>query len=493
MIEGALAHVLFSALIYVLGAHFLFFYCREEDPILLPLLSFFFGSTILVVGVIILLVVGIPYTPWAFWVLVAALVAVPIAQHFRRWRLLLRQRSALAGLAAVCTISSIFGFTDYSLFTHDSYAMVESGLAINTAQHIALGSLYPLLIHGPFLQFLYSMSPFFGIDFFYGFIPIQFAIFAVTFCILVNRHLQTSNFNRMISLVLALALTTLLISTPIVMLHGHYIEPNLGYGIYFFIVLYCLWYPCASGKEFNMPMFILATFTCIMYRNESVIYISFFSPFLLAENLIPHHKRIRSLIYIFIAMLAWYALLYSFAYTINANLPSFDRILAILNKKHIILLVSPSIAFMLIIAFINKHPSFPIKQNHLYIYASAAIVITAFISFNLATKKITTSLQALYNNYFFGGWGVTFTAILTLFAISLLFKVYRPNKYTFYFLCYFAILIILNYFREPYKYKIHDSASRMTLHIMPALFYHLVATRFPGSRAKEPAGMHREP
>jgi hypothetical protein len=388
-----------------------------------------------------------------------------------------RRELAVAGAWTVgfTAVTALLCVRNLVLVTNDSFSLVM--LAIGVANDRALPPETIVMIDrwGVFQIVAQSLLVFTRQDFLYSLPLVLGASFAPVFALTLAAAPPRRG------IVVVALVTVALFTINTVQYHVVYLHTNWGSAIYLFGFVVLYWLAEIEGEPAYVAPAFLSLTGFALHRTENPLVSLLFVALTVAPSALPR-RRIAPWFGLFVAMIVlWYEVIarhvspegafltparcHLIAGTVAAAYAwwiasSSDRMRAINLRMPLVVAVVTALAVAV---------TFALRPDHMLRSAEAWIE-------NLRTVRL---------------WGQAWYVILALTAIALWFE---PPRFRSVFVvgipAFFGVGLVLAYFGPGYRVGIGDSANRMTIHVVPLLFWYL-ALKLPVTASSDRARVSR--
>jgi len=461
--------------IHLVGLAVVFGLGSRRHPALSCAVAFPVGLAVTVLAALILLVVGIPYTTWT---LLAAVAVMAVGS------VLLRRSSAALDratwrvigwwTAGFCLVSLALSHWNLSLMNWDSHRMVLLGGVIGHEGALEPRTISELQSWGVFQVIAHSMAAFTRRDYLYSLQPVLGSSLLAIFLLSLwhaTGHLGAAGRLRAAAVgLVALALFSLYAFAH----HLFFIHTNLGTAVYLLGFVVTFWLADLEGDAEAMPVAFVFLFALAIHRIETPIIALIALTATVMTTDLPR-RAITPPLAVFTGLVsAWYVLLAFYVSPDSLFLtPSRCIALALAVAAFFVWwMLSPSARLQRV----NRH-------LHLVTSIGAALVLLAM--FALRTDHMMVSLRSWVTSVAtLPHWGYAFYVIAAALLVGLFTP--RPPKFRTFTLTIglsLAYTLMLVYARLPYRVALLDSANRMTIHVLPLLFFYLGLKVIPAATA----------
>jgi len=453
--------------IYLIGFVFGLNFKRNIPFPFICLTAFFWGATIWVVLNIGCLLISSPSEVSTAVLMAISFSVFSISAILRNhWKLKTIEIAWLVGtLALLILITSFFTLFNFSNVTGDGLYMIQMGreVILHGADSWGMASPASYGVFIPFMQsasvyldldYLYALQPTLGIMFIFSFLYLNFHLFS--YFISSKRH----------AIGISLLATIALVSTYFIFFQLFYIHTNFPSAIFLYFTVCALW---LSHKELNniwMVFAILALTGFSLSRTENILFALIVLAIFVSSG--QRSRPIQPLIYLPFLI---FFILWNLRIT---NMPS--SYLDVLNKKINYAIVFMLIAFGVLILLSNQDW---IKKNVIMKLDQIIWIVfgmSLILMFLIKPEQMITGLINLFTNLFStGGWGFTWFFLIGLIIITWFqSSIHGDSIFISVILLYFIFVMLMMFFRSPYRIGWGDSANRMMTTIVPITFTYFI-------------------
>lgn len=464
---------------------------RDVPVLFLAITAWLWGALLWVLGVMIVLVLGLPVAEalGGLWLLLIALVAggAALLWRDRNTRFSRAEWLALGGHTVLFGIAALLAaLINLSRASPDSLSMLTFARILPDTTFYNLNAEQLLAVDrwGIFLAGLHTAADLLGEQYLYGAQPVfAFALLELT-ATSAYRLTAPQVSSRLIALALTAATTLTMFSAAMVIFQAYYIHTNLPSAAYLLAAVIALWHALDTAEPNDsartgqaqslrgetggwLVLSAAAWLGFCLLRVEAVLFMLLFLALALRPARLPYRARLRALLPLIGLLIAWYA----FLLIVLRNDASR---LSIANN----LLLIAALGGFAVLLILSRHPwiagvLFP-RVEWIVAGGLAAALIGAFA---LKPAHMADSVEAVWFNLTLASWP-TWWGSLWLFVIAAFaFALVQPRlRYDGVFWvgipAFFALMIVLSAVRKPYHVTWVDSANRMAIHILPlALIY----------------------
>ena len=449
----------------------------RRHPALCCALGFPVGLAATVLAALLLLVIGIPYNAWTLGAAVVIptvglLVARPPALDRSTARLIAAWTAGFALLALPLTHWNL------SLLNWDGHSIVMLSGAIGQSGVLERDVLTELQSWGAFQVIAHSMAAFTQRDYLYSLQPVLGASFLPLFAVTLwhaTGHLGATGWRRSGGIALvALALFSLYSFAH----HAVFIHTNFGTAVYLFGFIVLFWLAEMERDASGLPVAFLFLFALAIQRVELpvVAMIAVIATAMSSE--LPRRRITVALAAVTVLVIGWYILL-AFHVSPGSRQLTPTRCIAL----------AIGMAALFGWWMISAWPRLRVVNRNLHWLVSGAFALALLATFSLKPAHMIASVRAWAINLGTQPhWGYAWYGIAAILLLTLLLAP-PPRRRAFVLTIglSLAYILLLAYARRPYRIAVVDSANRMTIHIVPLLFFYLGLKIIPAvTRPTEP-------
>jgi hypothetical protein len=433
-----------------------------QRPALRAALGFPVGLVVVVASALLVLIVGLPHRAGTAAV-VAAIVAAAAVVAVRRAPT--RRDVAVAGLwtAGFALLATALCIRNVVLTTNDSHTLLMLAVGVGNDGALPPDTVALLDEWGVFQVIAQSLAVFTRQDFLYA-LPV---VLGLSFVPVFALTLSAAPPRR--SAAIVALFTVALFTINMVDYHIVYLHTNFATAIYLFGFVVLFWLAELEREPGYVPLAFLSLLGFALQRAENPLVALVFEALCLGPSTLPR-RAIAPWFGVFTAVLAlWYEVL--------ARHVSDEGSFLTPLRCH-------GIAATLVLAFgwwLASHAEWAraINRRLPLVLAIGAVLLLA-AAFASRPDHMVRSADVWLENLRSGPyWGFTWYGIPLLLLLALRFD---PPPFRAAFVVgipvFFAIGLVLAYLGPGYRLGTGDSANRMTIHIVPLLFWYL-AVKLP--------------
>jgi hypothetical protein len=453
---------LLFVVLQVLGVAVSLAIAPRARPHLIGAISFLTGLAVMVALELLLIELGIPFTPVGAGVAIAVVVAGSLAIAARRG-VTPGAGKALAGwLAGGAVVAVAVTRVCLVFMSYDSHFIVMTAGTIGADGGFAPGLLPQLGDYGIFTVIAQSLVCLTPESFLWALPTMMAAATVATFAVALDHGLAALGVSRRR---LVIALVTLATFTSFMLVrHAFYIQTNLGTTAYLLVFCAVFWWSETTGDAEALPLAFVALFAIGLHRIEGPAVGVMFGVLAILPSQLPRRKILPGLAVASLAIAGWYLML---ARGMSASSE-------FLTPNKCYLMAGFPLAFTAYVAGSHRIGLLARVDRAAPGIVAIALVIALIGGFATHWELMAGSLDAwksclLWAPYWQGPWEVI--VVLALVGLALPAP---PNRAIFVVgvPAYFAVILLLVLGRTPYYYGLGDSASRMAIHLVPLAFFY---------------------
>lgn len=460
--------ILFLFGLYAFGVFFGLLFKRGFPPALIGITGFLWGALFWVVGGILMSTISIPYTPVSMLILFILLVIGFGIIHIKNktWGLSRRELACLLPIALVFLLVLILASQfNFSYVSSDSIVQISTGRRI-AYEGFSSGVIEEFSLRGVFLPQLQSASVFLGDGYLYAAQPAFGLSFALIFYFLSHRIISLLLPDKRLALALTILTSLALFSTYFIAFQFFYIHNSMISAVYLFMGVSAFWLAAVEEKGSWMTFGILGLLGFSLARNEAPIFALIFLVLAISADRIPYRIRLRSILTYLALLVLWYLYL----------LWRMGGGTKILNPEKTLVIVGVLVAFALLVIFSESKwvKRFVLPHLPKIMLGSLALILVLMVS-QKQDHMVGSLYVSILNMLQFGRWGVTWLVFSLLFLVSIPGpRVPREELFLYGISSFFGLLMLIVYFRNPYRIGWYDSANRMLTHILPIIVLYIL-------------------
>lgn len=450
---------------HVLGLALCFAFGPRGRPALACALGFAVGLAAAFLLAFAILLAGIPYGPWTLGTAMAATAVAAAVATLRRG--MSRRELVTAGVwtAAFAVLCPAVTHTNVAILTGiDTHRILSLAITIAGDGGLEHRTLVQLDEWGVFQVVAHSMMGLTGSDFLYSLPLVMGLTFIPVFALTLWHALDAVGAAPRHRSLLVGLVTAALFTMSMLDYHMLFLHTNLGAMIYLFVFLVMFWNGEVRRDASWLPIAFLALIAFALHRTETSLAALLFLALTVTQSSLPRRPITMGLALFSASVIAWHELLahhvhptaifltparcriisglilFSFVWWLASRVPIVQRV-----NRHLPWIVAAACAFALAAAFATK-------PGHMMESAR-----------NWASNLTTLPL-----------WGQSWYLIIALVAVSLAASPPRFRQaFAIGLPAYLAFVLLLAYFRFPYREGRGDSANRMTIQLVPLIFFYL--------------------
>ena len=447
---------------------------------LIGISGFLWGTLLWVLGGMVLLTAGIPYTPLNMLVYFIILGIGVVVLHVRNktWSLSRREVTSLLLSAGLFLLTLLLANTfNYSTTSQDSIAQISTGKRL-AYEGLSTLVIEELSLRGIFLSLLQSASVFLEVDYLHLLQPGFSITFLLVFFTLPRRIVSHLLSDQRRALIYALLTSLALFSTYFIVFQFFYVHNSLISAGYLYLAVASFWLGAQEENHCWMVPGVVALLGFSLARNEAPIFALIFLILVISADRTPYQTRLRTILPYLSLVIVWYAYLL-------ARMGSGTKIL---NPEKTLVIIA-SLAACGALVLISKQEW---VQRWLLPYlpqlmlGGLALLLAAMVIIKPGHMMISVWIT-IRNTFEVGGWGIAWPLFGFLFALSLAGPRVPGEKLFFYGIWSFLLLLVgIVFFRNPFRLGWGDSGNRMLTHILPITVLYISMKAAQGSTLKEP-------
>ncbi len=475
--------VLFFAL-QLLGSWVCIAVGPAREPVLGMALGFLIGLAVAVFLSIPLLLLGaFTSTTVSAMLLVAFAAAVGLAARRGRATLALAVRTLIWAMAFVA-LCVPFCHWDVSAMTYDSQVFVDYAIALQEMEGLPLDTLTHLHAWGSFQIIAHALAIITGESHLYALAPAFSISLVATFAVALHRGLDELVVPaRRRTLVVILVLAALL-AIPLVRLHVVYIHANWAAGGYLFVYVVLFWFADLKDDPSYLLLAFLGLLAFSFARVESPMFVAPFLVLTLSQTRLRRAQVVGPYLAFTLVLAAWLALM-------AAVVP--DDSIYLTPGRSLLMAATITLIFP---AFLARDTAIgkwlvPFVPR----LAAALLVLVLVLGAVLRFDEFSTMFLIWQRDLWLGSfWGhvlwPTFAvlAVLSRWVEAPPFS--RPLRYGI--ALFFGLIVLLTILADEYGSGRYGSLTRVTLQIVPLIWFYLAITfapawsRLTDAKASEP-------
>lgn len=427
------------------------------------------GAALYILCTSIILFFRLPFIPVVLLCTILVEVVIIVVYRKIKREIITGYKQEVPGLTVCILVSAASLIQNFSVLSYDSFAQINLGRTIATAQGLSDVFIHSRLFSwGIGLPSLQSSTVWLGLEYHHSLAFCTLISFAGIFMITLWDQIKISS--GITNRALVVICTGAVFSTYFMLFQGFYIHNNLLSAIFLFcfVIFFNSSYEREEGGLRFIGIVFLIAFA--MTRLENILIALIFLVPILATWDIRNTERIALSLSFSVPIMLWYGQLGLLGIS-TSNMET-----QIANPVRVFLMLGATAVLPLVFALGRNQ-----KVNSLYKYLPgvmtiAILVIVGAISIRYPGKFIT-SLRNLGINILlgWGNWGIYWYAAAAIFI--LVFDRKTDRGYAFIgqgVLLSVAMLFFFVGFRAPFRVGWGDSGNRILIHFAPLVLYFLV-------------------
>ncbi|HTE53371.1 MAG TPA: hypothetical protein VK698_21095 [Kofleriaceae bacterium] len=460
----------FFALVYAAGLAFNLATGPHRDAPLSCALAFPCGLTLWVLGALAGVATGLGSATASGTGALLAIGVVSGGAAIRRRRtpgswvqLLAGTCLFVAASAILCSFSLAKASPDSLQYTRMATVFARGGGLDETAAFF-------LADRGVFTFLAHAASKLAGVDYMDALPSVTAMAFIALFAVVTVRALTSEGVGARVAAIAATGVTAAVMSTYIVAYHMFYIHSNFGSALFLFGFAALFW----LAERRDDPSTLVAAFVCLvaftLERVEAPLFTALFAALAVWPSRLPRRLLAAGLAATGAITAAWLLRL-------AATIPADSDFLTPWRALALSLLVLAPLAGLPLVRHLPRRA----LAQHLPHALLAVTVAGVGLAFVLKPDHMAESVAALATNLLgirTALWGYVWWVALALAALSLATPPLRVGRPLLVGVAVALLtVILLSFFRPPYRVGLADSASRMSIHFVPLLYF-LYAVKF---------------
>ncbi|HKE14882.1 MAG TPA: hypothetical protein VKB80_08470 [Kofleriaceae bacterium] len=474
----------FFALVYAAGLAFNLAWGPRRDAVLACALAFPCGLTFWVLGALLGVATGLASAPaFGLGTLVALVVGSAAASLRRACTPISWTRVAACSAAFVAGAVLVSQFS-LAKFSPDSHQFLRIAAVFSRGGRLGETAAF-LADRGIFTFLSYAAGELAGVDFMFSLAPVVGLSLAALLAVAISRALEREGVDRRTRLLASAGVTAAVMTTYVIAFHMVYIHANLGSALYLFGFGALFWLAERDGDASLLSPALVCLVAFSIHRVEAPVFAALFAVLAAWPSQLPR-RLLAAGLFAFGAITAGWLLL------LSAAIPSEGEFLTpgravLLSAMSLAPLAGLPLAARLPRALVARH-----LPTAVLVVASVGLAVT----FAIKPHHMMTSLEAVVVNLLgvqIGLFGYAWWAALALGALCLATPPSRIARPLLMGVAVSVIVVVLlGFFRVPYRVGPADSAGRMFIHFLPLLYFlyavKLVPLRRWRASAAEEAG-----
>jgi hypothetical protein len=427
-------------------------------------LGFLAGLAALVPPLLLIAAAGVPYGPITIGATALGLAGSAAVGIRRGGPLERRELVTVAGWTAFYTVLAVpVTALNLSVMSFDSHMFVALGQVLAEDRGFPPGMLAELADWGPFVVVSQSWASLIGMDQLYALPTLMGMSFMAVFCLTLWHGLAAMRVGPQrrpwpMALAAGALATTWLFHS-----HFLYIHTNLGSAIYLFLFVVLFWLAELEADPRGVTLAFLGLGAFSLLRVENPVATVLFLALVVLPSRLPR----------------------------RALLPGFAGLLTIVGAWNLVLarglpaggdFLDPSrclaIVGLLLAVFVwwlaSAHPRLAALTPKIPYLAAIAAALGVVLVFAVKPTHMLSSADALIQNLLEPkDWGITWFALAFMGGLGAFFAgPPRRHAFTWGVGLYLGLILILAFGRTPYRLSRYDSGVRMSLHVLPLVFFY---------------------
>lgn len=463
----------------------------RRTPVLSCALAFPIGLAVTCLLALAMLICRVPYSPWSLGAAMAATAAAATIATARRGAH--RRDLRVAGwwtlaFAIVCPALSHF---NVAILTNDSDTILATSFSIASAGRLTPENMFWLDGFGVFQVLAHSMFGFTGREFLYA-LPLVLGLsFIPMFAVSLWHALDAAGAAARRRSWLVALVTAALFTLSMVDYHVVYIHTNLGSAIYLFGFLALFWIAEIRSDTTWLPPAFICLIAFALHRTETPLVALLFLALTVTGSDLPRRATTGWLAAFTASMVLWYEFLAQNIVGKDFLTPARSRLLWVLAMLFFLWRLASRIRFVRLV------------DRWVPAIIGGLCMLALIAAFAAKPDHMTTSAAHWAKNLTeLPLWGHSWFLIPLLIAIGLAIEP-PPFRQPFVvgLTVYAAVILLLSFsLPNPWRLGVGDSANRMTIHLLPSIFFYLALKFIPplqrdaappsaidGGRASRPA------
>lgn len=435
-------------------------------PALAVTLAFPVGTACVTIGALLLLGVGLPFTPATIATSIALLTTLAALGAFRTGALRPALKWGLSSAIPFAALASALCYRNLSNMTTDSHRIVMLGVVLGQEGALRPDTLARFSDFGAFQIVAQSLHILTLQDYLYALPAVTNTSFIFLFASAVHAAFSALGIPaKSISANAFVGLVTLACFTIFqFQYHIPYIHTNASAALYLFGFVALFWLAEITKYSQALGVAFLCLFAFSMQRVEAPALSLLVLVFTLLISDLPRRAVLPYFAAFSLGLSAWYVLL---ALHVSASS-------AFLTPTRCLMVVAAILGFF---GFWVALGSDGLARFRHWLPPAAVLLCVLLLIIAVAVKPehMQQSAEAWAKNLFeLPQWGYAWYILL---GTLLLCWVLQPPPFASVFTlgtaAHALVILLLAFGRVPYRHSVHDSANRMTLHFLPLLVFYL--------------------
>jgi hypothetical protein len=451
-------------------------------PHLCGAFGFTTGLAVMVAIELVLLGTGVPFTGLTGSLAGLAVIAGCLVLARRRgwpareaWRVLAGWTIGFAVVAFALTRVNLV------IMTYDSHYIVIAATMISEDGALTPGVMTWLGDYGIFTVAAQALMCFTAESFLWALPVVLSASTIAIFAVMLDHGLDALGVRTRRRRILVALVTAATFTTFMLIRHSFYIQTNFGTATYLLAFCTLFWWAEVSKDTSAMPLAFIALFAVALHRIEGPGVAVLFLTLSLLPSRLPARAVLPSLTAMTVAVAAWYLLLASGVSASSEFLTP--------NKAYLMAGIVVAFTAYAALSAWGVLPWLSRINQWAPLIVIGVLVPALAVGFSVRYELMFTSakgwLQCLALAPY---WQHTWLAIIVLAALGLLAP---PAPARSVFVCgipaYMMVILLLVLGRTHYYFGLGDSATRMSVHLVPLAFFYFGVKFIPLFAAREPA------
>lgn len=343
------------------------------------------------------------------------------------------------------------------ILSQDSYYLVD--IFYDYGKTLADG--YP-----PFITSIQVLCSWCSVDYFMTsyvyLISFNFYFFIGYF---IHFFISKTSLDSKLKLFIAVLAPLMLLTSFMGFYNFFYINHHLFVSFMFLIALFLLYIYRDSSDTRVLWLGVFFVSATVTMRMEVALFSYLFLIMIYSLDFVDRKLFLKLLLFFVIVASAWQGWL---IYILPDE--------AFVDPWHYMVIVAAMILSYVVIAVIAlfEAKSFSYLYRNIRIFALIALVSILCVAFVVAPAHMSESVLNFFTNTFYerqGGWGVFWFFVVVACSYILLDRGYKPKNIEifYFFISAIVLLLVLSYFRTPYRLGVGDSANRILFHFAPMI------------------------
>lgn len=438
-------------------------------------LGFLTGLAVFVALEILFLGLRLPISPLGFGTGLVVITAACVARIV--WHRPPLTRHDVLALAAWAlgfgVIAFVLSRVNFVIMSYDSHYLVMMGSVIAHDGAVTSEVLQKLGDYGIFQVISMSFAGLTRKSYLWALPPVVAASTMLAFAILLGSGLDALGVRMRRRWAVIALITVATFSMFMLFRHALYIQTNFGTAAYLLVFCVLVWLATVEKDTSLLPLAFIALFAVALHRIEGPIIAALFAALGLLTSRLPARAVLAGLASVAIAVAGWYLLLAS------AVSPRSE----FLTPNRCYLMASVLIVFTAYYAVSHlARVRFLERVNQVSPLLIAIVIGLALVAaFALRFDHMATSAEGWLRCLHGASYWKGATHVTLLLALLALTASAPPHRWMFVagIPLYLAIVLLLVLNRTPYYFGLGDSATRMTIHVLPIAWLYFGLTFTP--------------